>query len=331
MNYALMLVCLSLALFLAVNLAGAGIAMIAIRLGHRRLARYPAARRARALLILGTAPTVCAFGAVLFVLLPSFLAFEPESTVEIPGISLAILALFSLIGIVWAISRWWLRSVATRRLINEWMREAEAVDFDGVNQVCYRIEHPFPVVAIIGVFKPRLFIANQVTALLTERELAAALTHERGHLSARHNLRRWMLAICRDLLPFIPGLSQLEKEWSATAETVADQYALQSGQGLDLASALVKIARKVPTGVGPIAPAGSLLVDEDTTRLASRVESLVEGAAKKGNETQPTELQSVHIPVWLAAAGVAAILFATQPDLLARVHAVVEHAVEILK
>lgn len=333
MNYGIMLLSLGLALFLLVNLIGSGIALLAIRLARKRLTEFSAVKRARMFFILGTCPAATALGAVLLILLPSFLAFEPRSTLEVPGISLTILAFCSIIAIFWAAARCFSRWLATRRLMNQWMKRAELVEFHGVNGICYRIEHPFPLVAIVGAFKPRLFIARKVIASLTQPELEAAFAHERGHLSGSDNLRRWILAICRDLLPFLPRLGSIQKQWSATAEAVADQYASHAGQGLDLASALVKIARLIPTGAAPIAPAAALLVDENTTLLASRVQSLLEDASQKeGREIDRRTPPSAPIVMWVFGAVLAlGIVVATQPGLLARVHTAIEDAVGILK
>jgi Zn-dependent protease with chaperone function len=331
-NYGVMLLSLCLAIFLTANLALTLIAMIASRSARKRLATYPAVMRARVLFFLGAAPALSAFVIVAFLLVPSYLAHEPRSTLEVPGISLAILAVLSFVSIAWTISRSLNRSIAARRLVDEWTGSGEPVSFDGIDATCYRIEHAFPLVAVVGVFRPRLFIANRVVTSLSDSELKAALAHEMGHLSVRDNLRQWILAVCRDLLPFLPGLSFVKKHWTVAAETAADQYAAQSGNGLDLASALVRIARLVPSGTSRIAPAGALLVDQDTATLASRVESLLEGAGmKESSETQDRSLLSIPIPFWVGAACLAALFATTQPGLLGAVHAIMEHAVKTLK
>jgi len=326
-NYASMLLSLSLAIFLATNLLLSLIAIVTWRMSHRCLQAAPAAQRARALLLLGSLPAVLSFLFVSAVLIPSYLYLEPRTTLEVPGISITLVALLSIVTIFRAILRSFKRWLVTHRLVDEWTHSGKRVELAGVKVPSYRIDHGFPLVAVVGTFRPRLFIANRVLDALNDRELKAVISHERGHLTTRDNLGRWALAVCCDLLAFVPVISSIEKAWSVASETAADQSAVDAGDAVDLASALVRIARMVP-GSGRLAvPSVALLIDLDTANVASRVEALL--ASDNQNKVQPAV--SIEDTILWGISALAALLVLTQSGLLRSVHIVMESAVEALK
>ena len=109
-----------------------------------------------------------------------------------------------------------------------------------------------------------MFIASQIFDSLNEQELQAAIAHEYGHLVARDNFKRTLMRVCRDLLVFPFGRS-LDNAWAENVESAADEYAAQTGGNLtaiNLASALVKIARIVPNNSKPAMPSGTFLLTE---------------------------------------------------------------------
>src|SRR6185295_18024879 len=114
---------------------------------------------------------------------------------------------------------------ATSRLTADWLRKAVPIKIEGVAITTYRIDHAFPVIAIVGVLRPRLFVASQVLSLLTPDELAAAVAHENGHLAARDNLKRGLMRACRAALLIIPTGRFLDRAWSEAAEEAADENA----------------------------------------------------------------------------------------------------------
>jgi hypothetical protein len=104
--------------------------------------------------------------------------------------------------------------------------------------------HPFPVVCVVGVLRPRIFVADAVLLALSPREMRALLAHERAHLSSSDNLRRLLLRSSAPL-PW-PSLARgLERRWQDVSEEAAD---MRAEAGLDLASALVATARLAPPG-----------------------------------------------------------------------------------
>lgn len=131
---------------------------------------------------------------------PAYLAYEPRHTKENVSLKLALLAFASAIGIALAAARSVIAWRKTVRLTADWMAQGEPIQVAGVDIAIYRIDHPFPVIAIVGVLRPRLFLASQVLRLLTPAEIKASLAHENGHLTSRDNLKRGVLRACRDSL-----------------------------------------------------------------------------------------------------------------------------------
>jgi Zn-dependent protease with chaperone function len=219
-----------------------------------------------------------AFLSVSLLLVPSYLAYEPRHTDERVSFKLALLAFFSATGIAVSIYRGIATHRATAKLTADWLRQGKPIEITGIDIKAYQIEHTFPLIAIVGFLRPKLFIARQVLDLLAPEEIAAALAHENGHLTARDNLKRGLLHACRDVLLIIPSGRSLDRAWSEASEEAADENAARQGNGaaLDLASALVKIAKNIPPGMRPAMPAGVFLLgDEESKGVKSRVRRLI--------------------------------------------------------
>jgi hypothetical protein len=174
-----------------------------------------------------------------------------------------------------------------------------------------------------------------VLAALTPDEIVAALAHESGHLATRDNLKRGLLRACRDSLLIIPCGRSLDSAWSEASECAADEYAAREGRerALDLASALVKIARMVPSGARPTMPAGAFLLgDESSTGVKWRVRRLVQLAS---SETRPQLQQGLFKSMlfWISAASFVVFItvVASTPLVLLTVHSLIERAVLFLE
>ncbi len=169
--------------------------------------------------------------------------------------------------------------------------------------------------------------------MLTPEEISAAVAHENGHLTARDNLKRGLLQACRDALLIIPCGRLLDRSWSEASEEAADENAARQGKGvaLDLASALVKIARIIPLGGRPTMPAGVFLLgDEETKGIKSRVRRLIALATTERQVSRHDVLTSLFFwgPATMLLVGF--VIAATNPYLLTRVHYLIEHAVSVL-
>ena len=264
---------------------------------------------------------------------PSYVLYEPYGTDEIVSLKLATLAIVSSFGVGFAVYRV-LRSIyLTRRLIQNWLCSAERIRLKGVDVPVFRIDHRFPVVAVVGIFRPRIFVAAKVLDALDESEFRATLEHELGHLAASDNLKRGLLRICRDLLVF-PFGKRLDAAWSDNAEAVADEFAARkyAGAALNLASSLVKIAKLVPEGTSPAMPAGSYMLEEHIGDVSSRVRRLL----NLSSEPSPHSgiIGSGILPFLLACAPAVAALSVlpfTNPKLLFSTHEAIETFVRFLQ
>ena len=328
---------LGLSLLLAALLTFNSVATFVIaglwRLAGRATNNWTAAARARLLFSLRILPAVLAFLTVSLLLVPAYLEHEPRHAAETVSFKLALLAIFSATGIAVSVYRGFGTHQATANLVSDWLRQGKPIQIPGIDVRSYEINHAFPLIGIVGFLRPRLFIASQVLEALTPEEIAAAVAHENGHLTARDNLKRGLLQACRDALLIIPCGRLLDRSWSEASEEAADENAARQGNAvaLDLASALVKIARIIPPGARPTMPAGVFLLgDEETKGIKSRVRRLIALATteRKGSHSDVLTRLLVWAPATMLLIGF--VIAATNPYLLTRVHHLIEHAVFVL-
>jgi len=280
-------------------------------------------------------PPVIAVIAIAAFMIPSYLAYEPHATEEVVSLKLGALATLSAIGVglaIWRGLRSWL---ATRSLLKRWLASSTRIELKAISIPTFVLQqHTFPIIAVVGAFRPRLFIANQVLESLSEEELAAAIAHEYGHLAARDNFKRSVMRVSRAALLLIPCGRSLDRAWSEASESAADEHAAQESSlvALNLASALVRIARMIPKGQPQVMPAAvSAFLSEDSPGVKVRVRRLVELAA-----TDPRLLVSnaslVRFVPWfvLSLIVVVGVTIESRPQVLAAVHGLVEHVVVVL-
>ncbi|MDX6271686.1 MAG: hypothetical protein QOD28_2909 [Acidobacteriota bacterium] len=340
--YNLLGLCLALTALLSLNLLATLVGIALWRALAPALARRSAAAQAQVLLYLRLLPFACALIFVCGFLVPAYLHYEPHSTAEVVSLKLALFAACCFAGLALAVARGLRSYVATRRLVADWLRHAEPVSLAGVSVPVYRLQHRFPVIAVVGVMRPRLFIATHLFDELNASELRAAVLHEHGHLAAHDNLKRAALRACRDVLMLVPAGRTLDHAWGEQSEAAADEHAAQAGGAalaLDLASALVKIARLVPANASPHLPAGAFLVGEQGDGIiAWRVRRLARmaTAAATTNELAPRRALKAALNYALACALVAALLTSvmasfSQPDFLAPLHGALERVVAALE
>jgi beta-lactamase regulating signal transducer with metallopeptidase domain len=98
------------------------------------------------------------------------------------------------------------------------------------------------------VFSPKLLAARTVIDACTRDELAGIVAHERGHLHAMDNLKRWLMACAPDILRWTPMHHAMLAAWCDAAEDAADDAATAGEEAarLNLAALLVKVARLTP-------------------------------------------------------------------------------------
>lgn len=331
--YVLLGVCLALAALLTLNALASACAALVWRAAATRVARRPAVGRARFLFALRVLPLALAALLAFALVVPAYAYNEPVNSGEVVGMKLALIAALSAAGVLlalWRVGRTWL---ATRGLARDWTRHAARVEVEGLELPAYKLRHSFPVIAVIGVLRPRLFIAEQVFDVLTDGELAAAVGHERGHVAARDNLKRALLQAGQDALLLAPLGRPLLRAWQRESEVAADEFAASEGPrtAVDLAAAIVKISRMIPAGARPTLPAGAHLLGADAEGLSQRVRNLLrlasapEGAFAAVRARSPLKLV---LALGLCAAGA---FLVTDSEILRVTHTAIEHVVENLR
>ena len=331
--YELLGISLALAALLTINTFASLAAAAGWRLLERPTRNCSARTRAEILFGMRISSPVLAVFVVTALVVPAFLIHEPYSTTEVVSKKLAALALVSAVGVAFALWRgvrsWW----ATRTLLRKWLAISEPIQLALIGIPTFRIPHSFPIIAVVGTVTPRLFIAESVLLTLNEEELSAAIAHECGHLAARDNLKRSLLRACRDALMMVPYGRSLDRAWAETAECAADEHAAQKSPAiaLDLASALVKIAKMIPAGAHAAMPVAAFLVGNEESRgVKARVAHLLE-IATTGDRgrvaSTPARILSVSL---LSLVFVCGVLAASNSQVLAAVHSLIEQAVRVL-
>ena len=327
--YFLLGISLILAFVLIVNVAVAALASAAWRIVSGRIEFLSPAARARVIIGLRVMPVVLAVVFVSAFVAPSYLLLEPPQSGETVSLKMGLIAFASSIAVLIAVFRVLRTWYVTRRLLKNWISNSTEIAVHGVDGVVHLIEHPFPVIGVIGIFRPRVFVARHVLDALDENELAAAIEHENGHRTSLDNLKRGVLRMCRDLV-ILPIGASLDAAWAETAESAADEHAAQRGSAsaLDLASALVKIAKLVPSGTTPVLPAGAYLVEKGD-EISARVEHLI---SLSETNSGPNPVYG-HLSTLIGLAAICAILVLPLIDnaTLAATHDVVERFVAALQ
>ena len=326
---------LVLALLLTIN---ATATLMAAGFGHLckgLLWKCSARTRAEILFVMRIGPPVIAIVAIAAFMIPSYLTYEPYTTNEVVSWKLGLLATISAIGVGLAILRGIRSWLATRRLLKNWLTHSTKIELESITVPTFVLQHSFPIIAVVGAFRPRLFIADHVLRSLSEEELGAAIAHEYGHLPAPDNFKRAVMRVSRAALLIIPCGRSLDRAWSEASESAADEHAAQKSSlvALNLASALVRIARMIPKGQRQVMPAlvSAFIIGGDSPGVKVRVKRLVELAAG-----DPSLLVSnasiVRFVPWLVLTliVVVSVTIESRPQVLAAVHHFVEHVVFVL-
>jgi hypothetical protein len=312
MNYWLLACVSSLSAFAAFTIAGAVVTRLASAILAPRFERVPAIWRSRLLFAIRTLPIAAAAIVAFAIALPIFLWFEEHGTVEPVNRTLATLALAGAVLLgraMWRAGSAWR---ATAAFVAAWQRRGRRVE--GLAPVpCYAVEDAFPTVAVAGILRPRLFIAERVLREFSAEEVTAMVAHECAHVAARDNVKRLLLRA----FPNLSGLPWIERDWAEAAEEAADARvaALHPRARLHLAQALVHVARlatpSAPQLVSAFYAGGS---------IESRVRRLVDPAPAAA----PPRWPRIAVPVAGVLLGAAIVLAA--PSL----HALMEQAVRLL-
>ena len=300
------------------------LASLALRPVVRR-AVSTAEPRGATLLSLRYAPTLVAFSFTGLIFLPAFVRLEPRHSGERVGALLIALAGASCVALLAGPLRGLRSTVATARVARRWRSGAASILLPGAPVPAFAIDGECPPVALIGILRPRLYVARSVLRQCTDAEMAAIVAHETAHYRRRDNLKRLLLWSCPDPLSFTAAAGDLERAWNESCDLVADDHAARRGLRLDLAAALIKAAR----ALGAPARQRDLLAafccggcDDITTR----VKRLLHPVLPKG----PGRAGRV-LPFLLPGSVVAAFLLGQSAGLRLEVYGVAEAVVRILQ
>jgi Zn-dependent protease with chaperone function len=329
--YFLLGICLVFALLWTLNLLASVWASVLWRAISKPAARLSSRKREQIIFALRAFPVGVAVVFVIAFLLPAYILFEPHSSGETVSVKLALISIASMLGIGFAGYRVFRTWRVTGRLTASWLCHSERIEVDGVNVPIFRIRHPFPVIAVVGMFRPRMFVASQIFDSLSPDEFRAAIAHEYGHLNAHDNFKRAFLRVCRDML-ILPFGRELDRAWTENTEAAADEYAASIGgdvMALDLASTLIKIARIAPENTSPAMPLGSFLIEAHDGDLQHRVGKLIElsGSHSHVHAKRPRNLLWLYAGLLVTSIA----LLASNQTFLKAVHDISENVVSILQ
>jgi len=244
-SYALRLLCLCFAIFFIVNgipgLASAFASRAAIRIAEKMRPRTAA----HLLFSLRMVPFALGVATVLGLCVPSYLWLEPRATPERAGWAILTLAFLGAVVCILSIARAARAIGVSARCNRMWLREGREARLPGDDSNAVIVEKESPLLALAGVYRPRLIISDAVLRELSAEQLAVALHHEDAHRGSRDNMKRLLLLLAPDAIPFVASFSLLDRAWTKYSEWAADDEAVEgdSFRALALAEALLRVAR----------------------------------------------------------------------------------------
>lgn len=152
---------------------------------------------------------------------------------------------------------------------------SEAIAAAGVDPARVRIVEGLSNPAFTaGWWKPRIYLAAELSKRLSTPELESLVAHEGAHLRRRDPLRLTVLRFFACVLFWIPALRKLAADVAAESEFEADDVAA-NGKPLILASAILNVALWKKSGF-PTVAAGFIardLVEQRVRRLSGEDQS----------------------------------------------------------
>ncbi len=258
-------------------------------------------RRAGQLFLLRMLPAIGSSCLVLGVIVPAFWFFEPRATAERVGPTLVVLVIIAGALVAAGLCRILASWLDTRHLERQWKSAAVLTADLGTKIPTYRVTSAMPLAALVGIVRPRMYVADQFLGALSSDERQAVLEHEAGHLLSLDNLKRSVMRLAPDWLSFLPAAREIETAWAIAAEEGADDHAAgpDRSRSLDLAAALLKASRLPPMRFARV----STFCDQ--TPIARRVARLLKDPAVRRRPARPTASRFAWI---LALAGIAVLV-----------------------
>jgi len=286
-------------------------------------ARMKPSSAARLLFFLRISPMALTVFALLAFCVPSYLWLEPEAAGEKVGFICFLMA--ALGAAIWVLSITRVVSAVrgTVRYLHDCERHGRKINVPGEPSPALLLADKAPVLAVAGVVHPRLVISRTVLRGLTAEQRDAALRHERAHRTSRDNIKRFLILLSPDVLPFQRTFTALEHSWAKFTEWAADDQAVEgdADRALSLASALVRVAKM---GSKPkLSYLFSSLVHDDD-ELTERVDRLLRPQPNPG---KPAEVLVPFLTSATALMACAVAVVLVWPGSLSLVHQALERLV----
>ncbi|MFJ2189197.1 M56 family metallopeptidase [Kitasatospora sp. NPDC087861] len=159
------------------------------------------------------------------------------------------------------------------------------------------LEHAHPTVYCLPGRRSRVVLSRGALQLLDERQLAAAVAHEHGHIRGRHHLFRLPADTFALLLRPLPLARIGRSEVALLLEMAADDAALAQVSRTDLASALCSLAAggATPGSAPGRTPGGALGVA--ATGVLARVRRLARPGGGRRRRQLAFRLGVVALPL----------------------------------
>jgi Zn-dependent protease with chaperone function len=226
----------SLAFFAVVYCPLSVLMLLAWRITARKI-RMRLVSSPNFLFVLRIFPFAVSAAVTLFFTLPSFWLLERTSPDE--DVATFILAACSVVILSAGLFRLLKTQARTTRAVAHWLGGANAGSHASLPVLT---ASDAPSLVLVGIRKPKVMVSHSATTLLSDDELQVAVRHELGHRHSWDNLKKVLISAT----PF-PGMSIIESAWQEAAELAADDSAVTNRQeALDLAAALIKLARSSP-------------------------------------------------------------------------------------
>jgi beta-lactamase regulating signal transducer with metallopeptidase domain len=321
MNRVAIIVLVSLSAYCLLDLAMSAMTAVVWRTRAIAPANLPPAVRARRLLQFRLAPCIAALAITLFVITPAFAIYEPAHPDEEIGPILELLSTIALVQILWAMFSAVRSARLTTRIERQWLLGAAPIDSSRTAGLqAFAIESAAPMVALVGVFTPKLLAAKSVVEACTRDEIACIVAHERGHFDARDNFKRWLMASLPGALRWTPIHGEIVDAWHHAAEDAADD-AGTGGHAVaraELAALLLKIVRLAPA---PAWHAAIVSPFVEQLGLERRVRRLLQP------ELEPPAPLAIVPMIGLTVMVFAIVIAGSSPSTLKKIFQTVEHFV----
>jgi Zn-dependent protease with chaperone function len=325
--YFVLLLATTLAAGLILHALASLLSLAIWRLSRTWLNRTSPRFAATLLLAMRMSPLLLSLSILAIFVIPSFLEFEPRTTIEPLSFTLLSLAALTAISLSGSLVRCIFAILQSRKVMREWLRQSQLQQERVEGVAVYRCDLEKPVIAVMGLWSARIFASDSVFTALTEEEIHAAFRHEAVHAHSFDVAKKMFLQLAPSFLPGIDLLKSITSHWSRVCELSADECAVSgdSQRTLHLASALVKVARlagSAPDGL----PALSAALQGGESFLGHRIRRLLE--ISENPETIATDSSVDFRKVLLAAASITALLLLAYPQVLSFTHELLEFLVQ---